>query len=87
MTWISITALLALPLVAAIDKPVKVEGGLVSGVPGSRNASITAFKGIPFAAPPVGEGRWQAPRQLKPWEGVRKADKFGASACSASSMS
>jgi para-nitrobenzyl esterase len=65
-------------LAAAISKPVKVEGGQVSGVPG-KDASVTAFKGIPFAAPPVGDLRWRAPQPVKPWQGVRKADRFGDS--------
>jgi para-nitrobenzyl esterase len=68
----------ASPLAAAISKPVKVEGGLVAGAPG-KDASITAFKGIPFAAPPVGDLRWRAPQPVKPWQGVRKADHFGDS--------
>jgi para-nitrobenzyl esterase len=51
--------------------------GIVEGVstPGS---SVRAFKGIPFAAPPVGDLRWKAPQPVKPWTGVRKADAFGA---------
>ncbi|MFK8906929.1 carboxylesterase/lipase family protein [Streptomyces sp. YS-3] len=39
-----------------------------------------AFLGIPFAAPPVGERRWRAPRPVTPWPGVRDADRF-AGAC------
>ena len=35
------------------------------------------YRGIPFAAPPVGELRWQAPRPVAPWQGVRKATAFG----------
>ncbi len=58
--------------------PVRVSGGLVSGVAG-RERSVTAYKGIPFAAPPVGERRWQAPEPVVPWTGVRQADRFGAS--------
>ncbi len=49
--------------------------GMVSGVPGG-NPGITVFKGIPYAAPPVGENRWRAPQPVKDWEGVRKADRF-----------
>jgi para-nitrobenzyl esterase len=72
-------AMLAIgPLGAAMNQPVKVEGGLVSGVPG-RDPSITAFKGIPYAAPPVGELRWRAPRRAVVWQGVRRADQFSAS--------
>ena len=36
--------------------------------------SVTSFKGVPFAAPPVGELRWKAPAPVKPWTGVRKAE-------------
>jgi carboxylesterase type B len=68
----------ALPALAAIHQPVKVTGGLVSGAPG-RDPSITVFKGIPFAAPPVADLRWRAPQAVVPWQGVRKADKFSAS--------
>lgn len=62
----------------AIQQPVKTKGGLVSGVAGKK-PGITAFKGIPFAAPPVGKLRWAAPQPAAPWTGVRKADQFGAS--------
>jgi para-nitrobenzyl esterase len=71
-------ALAAIPLAAAQQNPVKVTGGQMSGVPG-KDPSITSFKGIPFAAPPVGERRWQEPGPVIAWKGVRKADKFGAS--------
>src|SRR5262249_34728265 len=40
----------------------------------------TVYKGIPFAAPPVGDLRWRAPQFVKPWGGVRNADQF-APAC------
>jgi para-nitrobenzyl esterase len=60
------------------NQPIRVTGGQVSGVPG-RDASITVFKGIPFAAPPVGERRWQAPAPVVPWSGVRAATAFGPS--------
>jgi para-nitrobenzyl esterase len=60
-----------------LDAPVRVAGGLVSGAPG-RDASITVFKGVPFAAPPVGDLRWRAPGPVVAWTGVKKADQFGA---------
>jgi para-nitrobenzyl esterase len=66
-------------LSAAIDKPVRVEGGQVAGVIGTRNASVVSFKGIPFAAPPVGDLRWHAPQKVVAWQGVKRADKFGDS--------
>src|SRR5262249_51528499 len=52
------------------------------GVSGS-DVSVRVYKGIPFAAPPVGELRWRPPQPVKPWAGVRKADKFGPSAMQA----
>jgi para-nitrobenzyl esterase len=62
---------------AAITEPVRIDSGLVSGVPG-REASITVFKGIPYAAPPVGNLRWRAPQPVMPWQGIRRADQFSA---------
>jgi len=69
--------LFVLPLLAAIDDPVKTDGGTVSGVAGS-SAGVRVYKGIPFAAPPVGDLRWKAPKAAPGWTGVRKADQFGA---------
>jgi para-nitrobenzyl esterase len=55
---------------------VKVEGGLVKGT--SANGS-TVFKGIPFAAPPVGDLRWRAPQPVTKWDAVLQANKFAPS--------
>jgi len=63
--------------VAAITDPVRLDTGLLSGVSGN-NAEVRVFKGIPFAAPPIGNLRWRAPQPAAHWEGVRKADEFGA---------
>src|SRR5215475_3759177 len=68
----------AIHLNAALPQQIKVEGGLVSGVAG-KDPSIMAFKGVPFAAPPVGDLRWRAPKPVVAWQGVRKADQFGKS--------
>ena len=70
------TVWLALP--GSVTGPVKTPSGLVSGITG-RNPAITVFKGIPFAAPPIGARRWQAPAPPAPWDGVRKADAFSPS--------
>ena len=51
------------------------ENGKVRGIPAA-DPRITAFKGIPFAAPPVGENRWRAPQPCKNWEGVRDCLEF-----------
>ena len=52
-----------------------VTGGTVVGIPAA-DPRITAFKGIPFAAPPVGENRWRAPQPVIPWEGERECFTF-----------
>ena len=54
----------------------KTENGLVRGIAGT-DARITVYKGIPYAAPPVGENRWRAPQPVKNWEGVRDCFEFG----------
>ncbi|WP_321470202.1 carboxylesterase family protein [uncultured Paludibaculum sp.] len=56
---------------------VKTVNGVVEGTTAS--SGIRIFRGIPFAAPPVGELRWKAPQPAKNWEGVRPAVEFGAS--------
>jgi len=56
---------------------VKTSNGIVEGV--VEKSGIHSFKGIPFAAPPVGDLRWKEPQPVKNWEGVRMADKFSAS--------
>src|SRR5262245_29608876 len=58
--------------------PIKTSGGLVSGVVVS-NGAVRAYKGIPFAKPPVGDLRWRAPQPTEPWTGTLVADKFGPS--------
>jgi para-nitrobenzyl esterase len=55
---------------------VKTTEGMVQGTTVA-DGKIRVFKGIPFAAPPVGELRWQAPRPPAPWPGVREATEFG----------
>ncbi|MBO0862942.1 MAG: carboxylesterase family protein [Chloracidobacterium sp.] len=62
----------------ALDNTVRVESGLLEGVTGSV-PGLRVFKGIPYAAPPVGELRWRPPQPPAKWEGVRKADKFSDS--------
>ena len=65
-----------LPVSAAITQPVHVEQGTVSSVAGT-SPQVRVFKGIPFAAPPVGNLRWRAPKAPANWTGVRSGDKFG----------
>lgn len=56
-------------------RSVKTENGWVRGIEAA-DPRITAFKGIPFAAPPVGENRWRAPQPCENWEGVKEAYRF-----------
>ena len=46
--------------------PVRVEGGLVQG---TSEEGLAVYRGIPFAAPPVGELRWRAPQPAATWSG------------------
>jgi para-nitrobenzyl esterase len=62
---------------AGIEEPVRLDSGLVSGVAGS-DAAVRVYRGIPYAAPPVGNLRWREPQPVAHWDGVRKADQFGA---------
>jgi para-nitrobenzyl esterase len=55
---------------------VPTEAGLVEGTAGS-NPRVQAYKGIPYAAPPVGGLRWREPQPVTRWKGVRKATAFG----------
>lgn len=71
-----LSSLFSLPIFGSVNAPVQVSGGMVKGIPGS-DPSVTAFRGIPYAAPPVGNLRWKAPQPVVGWKGVRIADKFG----------
>ena len=61
---------------AALNEPLKLDSGLLGGGAES-SPGIRVFKGIPFAAPPVGDLRWRAPQPVPKWQGVRDAGKFG----------
>jgi len=74
----TLTCILALGIAAIAfaqaPAPVATQYGLVQGV---TETDLTVYRGIPFAAPPVGDLRWRAPQPAAKWEGVRAADKFG----------
>ena len=61
---------------AATPDRVRVRAGTLEGE-GRRASGVRVFRGVPFAEPPVGELRWQGPRAVKGWSGVREAKKFG----------
>ncbi len=78
----SVSLFIAVASFAQTKTPVvKTDAGLVSGM---IDGNINIFKGIPFAAPPVGELRWKAPQPVQPWNDVKKCDEFGASPMQAS---
>jgi para-nitrobenzyl esterase len=58
---------------AAAAAPVRTDAGLLAGV---QEAGLRVFKGVPFAAPPVGPLRWRPPQPAPAWSGVRPADRF-----------
>lgn len=58
----------------ALAGTVHVASGDVEGV---TKDGVESFKGIPYAAPPVGDLRWRAPQAARPWAGVLKADEYG----------
>lgn len=60
----------------ATEVLAETTAGQVRGVDGGKG--VSAFLGIPYAAPPVGENRWREPRPAAPWTGVRDATKYGA---------
>jgi para-nitrobenzyl esterase len=61
---------------AAAAGPVRVEQGQLAGTPG-KAPGVQVYRGIPFAAPPVGDLRWKAPQPPAPWQGIREAKNFG----------
>jgi len=55
---------------------VRIEPGLIRGALCGDRGKVVVFKGIPFAAPPVGDLRWRPPQPVQPWEGVRDCTEF-----------
>ncbi|HEY2039322.1 MAG TPA: carboxylesterase family protein, partial [Edaphobacter sp.] len=60
----------------AVPQQVKTDKGVVEGET-TKDGKVMAFKGIPFAAPPVGKLRWAPPAPAEPWQGIRSAHEFG----------
>jgi para-nitrobenzyl esterase len=56
---------------------VQTKAGVIAG---TYNNNVYSFKGVPYAAPPVGELRWKAPQPVKPWSDTLSCKQFGASA-------
>ncbi len=83
-TWknqFMVVLLLALALATGCTdealEPVQLASGLVSGVPADETGAVIVYRGIPYAAPPVGELRWQPPQPVQPWAGMPVCENFG----------
>ncbi len=61
---------------------LSVEGGRLA-VPAAGPGGVRAYKGVPYAAPPLGPLRWRPPQPVQPWDGVRPASAFGANSLQA----
>src|SRR3954462_6897533 len=53
-----------------LAQPIAIAGGLVTRELGDQRAGGRVFKGIPYAAPPVGDRRWKPPAAVLPWDGI-----------------
>ena len=73
--WIGALAALTLSANGALAAPVRTTAGLVEG---TVEDGLSVYRGVPFAAPPVGDKRWRPPAPAAPWQGVRNADRFAA---------
>lgn len=69
------TAILTTASLFAQAGVVSIDSGNLQGVTQGR---VESFKGVPFAAPPVGNLRWRAPQPVKPWSGVRQASSYSS---------
>lgn len=73
-----VAAVVLAPLFPAAAAPVQIDSGLVEGVVLDADSGLRVYRGIPFAAPPVGDLRWKAPQPAQKWDGVRECTDFGA---------
>jgi para-nitrobenzyl esterase len=77
-TFVSIalmTIILAAGSALAASDEVRIDSGKLKGVTAN---GVVSFKGIPYAAPPVGDLRWRPPQPATPWPGIRLASEYGA---------
>ncbi|NKL80687.1 carboxylesterase family protein [Rhizobium leguminosarum] len=64
------------PQLGAAEDTVTIDSGMLKG---ERSGTVVSFKGIPYAAPPVGDLRWRNPRPVETWSGIKDARDFGPS--------
>jgi para-nitrobenzyl esterase len=77
LVLLSTIAVSCAPAAVALADPIKIDTGLVSGAVVGEKQDIHVYKGIPFAAPPVGDLRWKPPQPAAPWQGVKECTEFG----------
>lgn len=68
---------LATSCAMAATVPVQIESGKITGVQAGEDSAVMMYKGIPYAAPPVGSLRWKTPQPVEPWQGVKAMGAFG----------
>jgi len=73
---VAVLATLVLSTLSRAAEPLRVEGGQIAEVAPDASG-IRVFRGIPYAAPPVGELRWKAPHPIQAWDGIRTAAEWG----------
>lgn len=62
---------------ALLSDPIKIDSGYISGtIIGDAGKEVRIYRGIPYAAPPVGDLRWKPPQPVTPWKGIRECAKF-----------
>lgn len=76
--WLLLPLLAMMACNKQVENPVlTIEGGQIQGVLADDHQDVYVYRGIPYAAPPIGDLRWKAPQPVVAWEGVKIADKFG----------
>ena len=76
---VALAGIVGASIATAAPAPNRIET-TAGALEGTRDGDISAFKGIPFAAPPVGDLRWRPPQPAPRWSGARDATTYG-SAC------
>src|SRR5689334_11977914 len=70
----AVATLFSSTVLAQALQPVRTESGMVQG---RLEDGLAVYRGIPFAAPPMGNLRWRPPQPALPWKGVRAASEYG----------
>ncbi len=72
-----LTALMSTMSMKAQNPVLDIEGGKVQGVLADDHKDVYVYRGIPYAAAPIGENRWKEPQPIVPWKGIKVCDTFG----------